>query len=70
MRTAFFSALMIILSPSAWACSVCFKDPDSPLTKGLEMGVLVLLGFVAFVLVMFAVFFLNIRHRIGKNIKV
>jgi len=36
-------------SPSL-ACSVCFGDPESPLTKGALMGVYVLVGVVGFVL--------------------
>ena len=36
------------------ACSVCFGDPDSPLTKGALMGVYVLVGVVGFVLLSIA----------------
>ncbi len=32
------------------ACSVCFGDPNSSMTKGAMMGVLFLLGVVLFVL--------------------
>lgn len=32
------------------ACSVCFSDPNSPMTKGAFWGVLFLLGVVGFVL--------------------
>ena len=34
------------------ACSVCYGDPDSPLTKGVEAGVLVLLAVVGGVLLL------------------
>jgi len=44
-----FSALLG--SPKVlFACSVCFGDPDSTLTKSVIAGVLVLLGVVGFVL--------------------
>ena len=33
-----------------WACSVCFGDPNSPMIKGAQWGVLVLLGVVLSVL--------------------
>ncbi len=36
------------------ACSVCYGDPNSPLTKGVEAGVLVLLGFVGGILLLLA----------------
>jgi hypothetical protein len=32
------------------ACSVCFGDPASPLTKGAAVGVFFLMGVIAFVL--------------------
>ncbi|GEM_PF-405879 len=37
-------------SRSLFACSVCFGDPQSSLSRGVIAGVLVLLGVVAFVL--------------------
>ena len=33
-----------------WACSVCFGDPNSALTKGALAGVFLLMGVVVFVL--------------------
>ena len=33
-----------------WACSVCFGDPNSPMTHGAKAGVFVLLGVVIVVL--------------------
>lgn len=36
--------------PFAQACSVCYNDPDSPLTKGAITGVLVLFGVIVTVL--------------------
>ena len=43
------SALWSAVQPAV-ACSVCFGDPDSPMAKGAVMGVLVLGGFIGFVL--------------------
>ena len=45
---------MISRAPSAMACSVCYGDPNSPMTKGVEAGVLVLLAFVGGVLLLLA----------------
>jgi hypothetical protein len=36
------------------ACSVCFGDPTSPLAKGAEAGVWVMIGVIGFVLVAIA----------------
>lgn len=54
--------------PSAQACSVCFGDPDSDLTKGLNAGVLALLIVVSMVLAGFAAFFVFIARRSSKTL--
>ena len=38
----------------AMACSVCYGDPDSAMTAGVQAGVLVLLGVVCGVLLLIA----------------
>ena len=40
----------LVQSSSLWACAVCFGDPNSPLTRGIKMGILTLIAFVAVVL--------------------
>jgi len=47
----------------AWSCAVCFKDPNSPMTKGIEMGVWVLLAVIAVLLVIFGKFFIVLKRR-------
>jgi len=49
------SALFVFILPFfatniSWACSVCYGDPNSALTKGVKMAVLFLLGVVLSVL--------------------
>ena len=41
---------MFLCSNPAWACSVCFGNPDSPMAKGVTAGVLLLVGVIGFVL--------------------
>jgi hypothetical protein len=36
--------------PAAWACAVCFGDPNSEMTKGLKAGIILLILVVAAVL--------------------
>ena len=53
------SALLICLAAISIAqpviaCSVCYGDPSSPMTKGVQAGVLVLLGVVGGVLMLVA----------------
>ncbi len=43
-------ALLAVISEPVWACSVCFGDPDNPMTKGAAAGVWVMVGFIGFVL--------------------
>ena len=46
LRTLFSFLLILGHSGTAWACSVCYGDPESPLTKGALGGVIVLGGIV------------------------
>jgi len=53
----------------AFACAVCFGDPESPLTKGALMGVYVLVGVVGFVLAGIAatgVFWIQRSRRLAR----
>ena len=42
--------ILLATTQTAQACSVCFGDPDSPMVQSAGAGILVLLGFIAFVL--------------------
>ena len=51
LSPAFYACLVLLLSAQpALACSVCYGDPNSEMTKGAQAGVLVLLGVVGVVL--------------------
>ena len=45
------------------ACAVCYGDADSSLTRGMNNGILVLLGIIAFVQIGFVALFVSIRQR-------
>lgn len=47
----------VVVPGLADACQVCFGDPNSPMTKGAQAGVWVLLGIVLAVEAAFGVFF-------------
>ena len=53
--------MMLILPGIGSACTVCMGNPEAPMIKGVQAGMLVLLGFIAFMLVCFAMFFLKLR---------
>ena len=55
MSLAILACLGVLLSAQpALACSVCYGDPNSAMSKGAQAGVLVLLGVVGTVLTGFA----------------
>ena len=45
------------------ACAVCFGASDSLQFKGMQIGILVLLGFTTCMLAAFGTFFLYLRRR-------
>jgi len=49
------------------ACSVCYGDPASQLSKGAVAGALFMIGVVAFVLTGFALFALRLALRSRKS---
>ena len=59
------SSLMIncVFGESALACSVCFGNKDSELTKGISWGIFVLLGIVLTVLILFGTFIFTFNKR-------
>ena len=62
--TAGLLAALILAAPrAALACPVCFGQSDSPLAWAVNMGVFVMLGFVAVVLAAFASFFVYLARR-------
>ena len=42
-------AVIVLLARETMACAVCYGAADSPMTQGMNNGILVLLGFVGLV---------------------
>jgi hypothetical protein len=58
------ATLALVAAPrAALACPVCFGQSDSPLAKGVNMGVLFLLGMITAVLIAFASFMIYLARR-------
>ena len=58
---------IIILFPNIlFPCAVCYGNPDSPMTHGMNMGVLTLMGFIGFILFIIAFSILTISIRTKK----
>ena len=41
---------IILCNSNLFACAVCFGAPDSKMVQGMNAGIMVLLGFILFVL--------------------
>ena len=59
----FFAALLLLLAPDAFACSVCYGAPGDPLVKGANNGIMFLLGVVGFVQIGFVAMFWSFWRR-------
>ena len=56
--------MALLAAPRAvLACPVCFGQSDSPLAKGVNMGVLFMLGTITAVLIGFAGFMVYLARR-------
>ena len=53
-----------LLAEPVFACSVCFGDPNSLESKGMQAGIIALLVTIGAVLCAFAAFFLYLRRRL------
>jgi hypothetical protein len=60
------AVLYVAMAQNTWACSVCFGDPNSPMTHGAIAGVAVLLGIVVGVMggILAVAVFWNRRARL------
>lgn len=56
-------AFLVLRAPETLACAVCYGDPQSPLTNGMNMAILSLLGITGGVLAAMVVFFVFVRKR-------
>ena len=52
--------ILILFFNIAFSCAVCYGDSNSPMSHGMNMGILTLLIIIAFVLSMIALFILSI----------
>ncbi len=57
------SLALLALTPSSYACAVCFGNSDAPIVKGVEVSVLFMVGVTYFLIVGGVVSFLLLRRR-------
>ncbi|HVT43510.1 MAG TPA: hypothetical protein VMT00_03890 [Thermoanaerobaculia bacterium] len=65
---AFAGIILLVIPEIALACPVCYGEPDSAMTKGMNNGILVLLGIVGFVQLGFVALFWSFWRR-AKQIR-
>ena len=60
-----FISTIILFSDVLFPCAVWYGNPDSPMSHGMNMGVLTLLVFIGFILfmVLFSIFSISIRTK-------
>ena len=65
MQSKFIFILIILIPGYIFPCAVCYGNTDSPMTHGMNMGVLTLLGFISFVLsiIVYSIITLSIRKK-------
>ena len=66
MLTKFEIVLIFILPGFLFPCAVCYGNPDSPLSHGMNMGVLTLMSVIGFVLLIVAYSIISISIRTKK----
>ena len=67
MRSKIIVILTTISPRILFPCAVCYGNPESPMSHGMNMGVLTLMGFIGFVLFIIAYSIISISIR-TKNI--
>ena len=58
-----FITIIILFPGVLFPCAVCYGNPDSPMSHGMNMGVLTLLGFIGFILCMVLFSIFSIANR-------
>ena len=60
-----FISIIILFSSILFPCAVCYGNPESPMSHGMNMGVITLLAFIGFILfmVLFSIFSISIRTK-------
>ena len=65
MRAKLIPIILSLIPGVLFPCAVCYGNPEAPMSHGMNMGVLTLLGFIGFILctVLFSIFSISIRTK-------
>jgi NADH:ubiquinone oxidoreductase subunit 3 (subunit A) len=70
MRAKLLFIIFSLIPGALFPCAVCYGNPEAPMTHGMNMGVLTLLGFIIFILlvVAYSIFTISMRAKKLNNI--
>ena len=65
MHKKLFILFTFCLMNLIYPCAVCYGNPESPLSHGMNMGVLTLMGFIIFILmiILYSIISMSIRTK-------
>ena len=65
MRAKLIPIILSLIPGVLFPCAVCYGNPEAPMSHGMNMGVLTLLGFISFILctVLFSIFSISNRTK-------
>ena len=66
MRAKIIPIILSFIPGALFPCAVCYGNPEAPMSHGLNMGVLTLLGFIIFILLIVAYSIFTISMRTKK----
>ena len=58
--------ILFILLSNLYACAVCYGDTNSPMSHGMNMGILTLLAVISLILIFVASFIISIYLKTKK----
>ena len=56
-------SIIILFLSVLFPCAVCYGNPESPMSHGMNMGVLTLMGFIGFILCIIAYSIISISQK-------
>jgi hypothetical protein len=66
MQAKLLPIIFSLIPGALFPCAVCYGNPEAPMTHGMNMGVLTLLGFIIFILLVVAYSIFTISMRAKK----
>ena len=66
MRAKLIPIILSLIPGALFPCAVCYGNPEAPMSHGMNMGVITLLGFIIFILLTIAVSIITISMRTKK----